>query len=134
MEFMLPLPIPDPGAYLAHGQKVLSIGSCFTEHIGTALKDLKFDVLQNPNGILFDPASVCRALLSYIYGETYTAKDLFFLHEVWHSWQHHSRFSGTDAALVLEQINDTQAAAHRFLKEADWLVITLGSSYSYRLV
>lgn len=30
-------------------------------------------------------------------------------------------------------INESQARAHAFLKEAKWLIITLGSSFSYRL-
>jgi hypothetical protein len=133
MELMLPVFIPSPGVQIEPGQKILSIGSCFTEHIGAALGDLKFNVLQNPNGILFDPASVCRSLQAYVDPQPYTEHDLFFLNEVWHSWNHHSRFSGTDREAVLQGVNDAQQEAHVFLKEADWLIITLGSSFSYRL-
>ena len=46
--------------------KILLTGSCFTEHIGNHLQEVKFDVLQNPNGILFDPLSVADSLISYI--------------------------------------------------------------------
>ena len=53
------------------------MGSCFTEHIGNHLQDVKFNVLQNPNGILFDPLSVCRSLVSYIHNKQYTEDDLF---------------------------------------------------------
>jgi hypothetical protein len=133
MDFMLNIDLTKGEALIDHRQKILSIGSCFTEHIGNALKELKFDVLQNPNGILFDPVSVCNSLLSYVRSEVYTEKDLFFLNELWHSWQHHSRFSGTDAHAVLENMNASRQAAHDFLKAADWLVLTLGSSFSYRL-
>jgi hypothetical protein len=134
MELMLPVNIPDPGVRLEPGQQILSVGSCFTEHIGTALQELKFNVLQNPNGILFDPVSVCRSLQSYIRPQSYTESDLFYLNETWHSWNHHSRFSGTDKATVLQGINSAQQSAHEFLKDAGWLIITLGSSFSYRLV
>ena len=64
MEFMLNLPINRPSELIDHRQKILSIGSCFTEHIGGALQQLKFTVLQNPNGILFDPVSVGASLVS----------------------------------------------------------------------
>jgi hypothetical protein len=134
MDLMLPVQIPDPGVRLAPGQKILSIGSCFTEHIGTALQELKFNVLQNPNGILFDPVSVCRSIQGYLQPQPFTERDVFLLHEAWHSWQHHSRFSGTDKSAVLSGLNNAQEAAHTFLKDADWLIITLGSSFSYRLV
>jgi hypothetical protein len=133
MEYLLNLNWPKADTFIDHQQKILSIGSCFTEHIGNALKELKFDVLQNPNGILFDPASVCNSLVSYIHNKMYGESDLFQLNELWHSWQHHSRFSGTDPYAVLKKINASQQQAHQFLKDANWLIITLGSSFSYRL-
>lgn len=134
MEFMLHIDGSKADKLINHQQKILSVGSCFTEHIGNALKELKFDVLQNPNGILFDPVSVCNSLLSYIGNKTYNESDLFQLNELWHSWRHHSRFSGVDPHAVLKNINAAQHEAHHFLKDADWLIITLGSSFSYRLV
>ena len=118
---------------ITYHDKILLIGSCFTEHIGNTLEELKFSVLQNPNGILFDPGSVCRGLVSYIQNKKYTGDDLFELNEVWHSWQHHSRFSNTNKQEILRKINESQQKAHQFLKEADWIIITLGSSFSYRL-
>jgi hypothetical protein len=133
MDFQLPIsmtPLPRP---LRYGDKLLLVGSCFTEHIGGALRDWKFDTLENPNGILFDPASVASSLESYIKPELYGAEDLFFANDLWQTWQHHSLFSGVDRDKVLEGINDSQVRAHAFLREADWLIITLGSSFSYRL-
>lgn len=134
MDLMLTLNPQPSSHFIKHGQKILSIGSCFTEHIGNALKDLKFDVLQNPNGILFDPASVCNSIVSYLQQKSYGPDDLFLYNELWQSWDHHSRFSGTDKEAVLQQINKARAEATDYLANADWLIITLGSSFSYRLV
>jgi hypothetical protein len=97
------------------------------------LQELKFSVLQNPNGILFGPDSVCKSLLSYIHNKQYTEKDLFCLNEVWYSWHHHSRYSNIDRNEAMNTINASQQGAHDFLKKADWVVITLGSSFTYRL-
>ena len=133
MNFMTPIDInkcPEP---IRYGQKIMLTGSCFTEHIGNALSDLKFMVLQNPNGILFDPNSVCKSLVSYTRNQQYSEADLFYLNEIWNSWEHHSRFSNIDAAAAVKKINESQQQAHAFLKEADWLIVTLGSSFSYRL-
>lgn len=133
MDLMLQL-APQPAShFIHHGQKILSIGSCFTEHIGNALKDLKFDVLQNPSGILFDPASVCASVVAYLQQKQYSPDDLFYYNELWQSWHHHSRFSGINKDEVLQKINASQQTASAYLKEADWLIITLGSSFSYRL-
>jgi hypothetical protein len=118
---------------ITYHDKMLLIGSCFTEHIGNYLEDVKFRMLQNPHGILFDPISVCNSLTSYIENKQYTTDELFYLNEAWHSWQHHSRFSGFDKEKVIANINESQNKAHSFLKQADWVFITLGSSFVYKL-
>src|SRR5436190_10170426 len=127
MEFQIPIQINALNRQINYRDKILLIGSCFTEHIGNTLEELKFSVLQNPNGILFDPVSVCNSLVSYIENKKYNEEDLFQLNEVWHSWQHHSRFSNIDKQQALQNINKSQQAAHEFLKQANWIVITLGS-------
>jgi len=134
MDFQLPIsisPLPEP---IGYADKIMLTGSCFTEHIGNALRDWKFDVLQNPNGILFDPASVASSLVAYMDGRPYGEGDLVYFNELWQSWQHHSQFSHVDKQEALRGMNDLLARAHAFLKEAKWLIITLGSSFSYRLV
>lgn len=133
MDFMVNIDIKSLPSPINYNDKILLIGSCFTEHIGNTLQELKFPVLQNPNGILFDPASVCKSLVRYIQNREYTEKDLFYLNEVWNSWEHHSRFSHPDAAVCLQLMNEACQQAHDFLKEANWVIITLGSSFSYRL-
>lgn len=132
--FFIPINISSPPEKIGHTQKILLIGSCFTEHIGNHLAEMKFDVLQNPNGILFDPVSVSRSLISYIKPEIYHPDDLFLNNELWQSWNHHSFFSHTNQQTAVEQINHAQQRAHDVLKKADWLIITLGSAFSYSLV
>ncbi len=116
-----------------HQQKMLLIGSCFTENMGTKLKQHKFLVLENPNGILFNPISVTKSIERYITNKKYTAEELFYQNECWNSWQHHSRFSNPDKEQCLQAINQSQQQAHHFLKDAAWVVITLGSGFAYAL-
>lgn len=133
MNFMLDIDqkrLPEP---ISYSDSLLLIGSCFTEHIGNALLELKFNVLQNPSGILFGPDSVCSTIHHIINNQPFVQEDLFQSDEIWHSWRHHSRFSGTDPDAVLSAINTAQEEAHQFLKISSWLIITLGSSFTYRL-
>jgi GSCFA family len=133
MDWMINIDLKKLLPPISYKDKIMLIGSCFTEHIGNALGDLKFSVFQNPNGILFGPDAVCKNLLSYVENKKYSEADLFQLNEVWHSWNHHSRFSNINVDEAVRFINNSQQQAHDFLKEADWLIITLGSSFSYRL-
>lgn len=134
MDFQLPLHIPPLKNPLRLGQRILLVGSCFTEHIGDRLQELKYSTLQNPHGILFDPKSVANSLISYVNEREYSLSDVFYMNELWQSWDHHSRFSSTNQNNCLQLINMSQKTAHAFLAKADWLVVTLGSSYSYRLI
>lgn len=134
MNLLLDIDIKKLPGPINYRNPLLLMGSCFTEHIGKKLGDLKFPVLQNPHGILFDPNSVCRSLLSYMHKKIYRTEDLFYDRELWHSWEHHGRFSGTDIDTCVKKINQSQIQAHEFLKKADWIIITLGSAFSYELL
>ena len=134
MNFVLDINIPSPKQKINYRQPVMLVGSCFTEHIGNNLQELKFDVLQNPNGILFDPFSVATSIISYTQDKKYKEDDLFCMNELWQSWHHHSFFSNTNKTDALRMINASQERAHIFIKNAKWLIITLGSAFSYRLI
>jgi len=131
--FIIPIEFDAPAEKIRYEQKILLTGSCFTEHIGNQLSEMKFDTLQNPNGILFDPLSVAHSLISYLQPETYGPEDLFFHDELWQSWKHHGQFADTVRENTLHKINSAQQAAHVFLKQADWLILTLGSAFVYVL-
>ena len=133
MKFHFEFDIKKIAEPISHKHKLFLMGSCFTENIGEKLKKYKFSVLENPNGILFNPVSVAEALTSYINNTQYTEADLFEWNEGWHSWKHHSRFSALTATEALVKINDSTSAANHYLKEADYLMITLGSSWTYTL-
>jgi len=131
MDFHLEF-IPKPfEVKINHRQNLLLIGSCFTEQIGAKLSAHKFSVLDNPNGILFNPISITRSIASYIENKQFSKEDLFYQNECWNSWEHHSRFSNPDADTCLQLINDSQQQAHSFLKKTDWLLVTLGSAFVY---
>ncbi len=118
---------------IKHQDKLLLVGSCFTENIGSKLKQHKFAVLENPNGILFNPVSIAKSVNSYIQNKQYTESDIFYQNESWNSWGHHTRFSHPQKEVCLQVINQSQQAAHSFLKETNWVLLTLGSAFVYEL-
>ena len=133
MDFHLRLDIPRLPRPLGYNSRILTIGSCFTEHMAARLSAHKFSVLNNPHGILFNPLSVAEALDSYVEGRMYEANDLFSLNGLWNSWAHHSRFSHPSHATALAAINASQEAARDFVQDADWIFVTLGTAFQYFL-
>lgn len=118
---------------IKHTDPILVIGSCFAEHIGELLQEHKFNVEQNPNGIVFNPLSIVQHIQNYLENKPLTKDDLFNYNDQWHNWQYHSRYSNSksDEALVL--MNKQLNAAHEQLQKAKWLVITWGSAHAYVL-
>lgn len=118
---------------ISHQHKLMLVGSCFTENMGDKLRKMKFSVLENPAGILFNPVSVSQTITHCIENKLVTESDIFSYNEAWHSWNHHSRFSNFQVQDCLNGINQSTSEAHAYLKEADFLVLTLGSAWVYEL-
>jgi GSCFA family len=116
---------------MKHTDKLLLVGSCFTEQIGKKLTAHKFDVLENPNGILFNPMSIAKAVLNYANRKLFTEDELFYYNELWASREHHTQFSNIEKADALKNINKSQQKAIDFIKTADWILLTLGSAFVY---
>ena len=133
MKFQLPINIPRLAQPIRYTDRILLIGSCFTEHMTGRLAGHKFRTLQNPHGILFNPLSVARSLMSYATEKQYDESELFYLNELWGTWDHHSLFSHINKQAALEGINSSQTKAARFIRESDWVIITLGSAFQYFL-
>ncbi len=116
---------------IKHTDKLLLVGSCFTEQIGKKLAAHKFNVLENPNGILFNPISIAKAVVGYANQKIFTEEELFYFNELWASREHHTKFSNPEKLFALKHINESQQEAVDFIKNADWILLTLGSAFVY---
>lgn len=128
ISFRTEIPPLQPGVEIAHQHQLLCIGSCFAEHIGSRLEQLKFQALVNPFGIIFNPVSIVQVVKKLISETIYTEKDLFENLGLWHSYDHHGRFSHPDPSTTLQQINQALKDARQFLSNTDHLLLTLGTA------
>lgn len=115
-----------------YSQKIVFMGSCFTENIGTRMETLKYDVDINPFGILYNPFSVSNGLRILLQQNEFKSEDLIFADGLWHSFSHHGRFSSADENETLEQINSRIKSSADFLKNAGFLFITFGTAWIYK--
>lgn len=125
---------PAPAAVrIDHSSGIVMLGSCFSDNIGRRLLDGLFDVDVNPMGTLYNPASIASALDDIMARREFAAADLFEHEGRWHSFAHHSRFSGTDPEKVLRGINSRLRTAHDNLRRAGVLIVTLGTAWIFTL-
>jgi len=119
---------------ITHQDGVLLIGSCFSEHIGARLNDLKFKVHSNPFGIVFNPKSIAASLLRIIDKHYFEAKDVFEKEGLWYSFEAHSLLHGDNQQELLDSLNHSIDSWYEKLKTAQWLTITFGSAFAYKHV
>jgi hypothetical protein len=125
--------VPAPFA-LGFTDNFLAIGSCFTENIGQKLIERRFSVCQNPTGILYNPLSMLRTLTDILEARTYQITDIFQAQALWHSWQHHGRFSDVSPALALARMNESGQNAQSFFEKTNRLLLTFGTATVYEWV
>ena len=131
MDFRLEFDPPSLSKKIDLDEKIMLVGSCFTEHVYNYLVASKFQAIQNPNGILFNPISIANALNRYIDNTLISSDELFEHNGLWNHWDFHSNLSCTTREESLHRMNETINVANSFLKQAQWLIVTLGSGYIY---
>ncbi len=118
---------------ISHKDKIVSIGSCFSENIGKKFSDYKFSININPFGQQYNPYSIANAIHRLLDGKLYTEKDLVFHDELYHSFDHHGSFSKSSVEETLNVINENLIHASEDLKNASVLFLTFGTSHVFSL-
>lgn len=122
------VPVPEYPFRISYEDKIMSMGSCFSENMASYLAENKFLIFSNPFGILYNPQSIFQGLNRVLEQRAYEKSDLFFQNDIWHSFDHHSHFSSVDPDESLEKINTALKDAYLQLKSAKLFIMTWGTS------
>lgn len=115
--------------------KILMLGSCFSDNIGKQLEAFGFDVCINPFGTLYNPVSILNSMRRLAEGTPFTEEDCVDMGAgsgLVCSFQHHTSFARKDAETFLINANEELAKARKFFLESNKIIITLGTSWCYR--
>jgi lysophospholipase L1-like esterase len=113
---------------------MLLLGSCFVENIGEKLGYFKFQNLQNPFGILFQPKAIQSLISDAINQKEYSEDDIFFQNEQWHCFDAHSKLSNSSKDVLLSNLNNAITSTNKQIHESTHIIITLGTSWVYRFM
>lgn len=117
---------------ITHQEPLLLIGSCFSEHIGQRLSDLKFQVHSNPLGIVYNPSSIEKSLNRIIDKNYFNDNDVFEKDSFWFSLEAHSSVFADSKANLIKLLNTKIDEWNLLLNTASFLTITLGSAFAYK--
>jgi len=117
-----------PSAWkIGYEDKILMLGSCFSDEIGEQMKQRYLNVTCNPFGTLYNPLSIAQALAM-------TEMPELVEHEgLWHSMAHHGAFSRADKNEAEQAVRDSIETMQQALKEATVIIVTFGTSWVYEM-
>ena len=118
---------------ISYKDKIMMLGSCFSDNIGTRLKNYGFDVCVNPFGTLYNPASILssvKRLLECCEFHTEDCMEIGAGDKRTCSFYHHTSFARGSQEEFME--NAQARLKEAFMKECSKVIITLGTSWCYR--
>ncbi len=122
---------------ISYDDKIMMLGSCFSDSIGRQLIDYGFDVWVNPFGTLYNPVSILRSVERLVSGKPFTEKDCVQIgagDERWCSFSHHTSFARETKEEFIANANKALEEARRHFIECNKIIITLGTSWCFKHV
>ena len=119
---------PEIPIEINRNQTVAFLGSCFSEHLSRKLDSLKFNVVSNPLGILFNPISLSNVLMQE---NEELVKFNFQRKDVWLNWQANATVFGYSNEEISKTIETKKSHFFQGLHTANVLFITFGTAWVY---
>ena len=115
---------------IGYGDKILMLGSCFSDEIGEQMKQRNMSVTCNPFGTLYNPLSIANAInSSFVHCTSYIVH-----HDgLWHSMMHHGSFSRPTREEAEEAVKASIETMQKALEESTVVIVTFGTAWIYEM-
>ncbi len=133
MKFRTEIEIKPFGERIDYRDTILLMGSCFADEIGARLVSAKFRATVNPTGVLFNPISICQTIERFANNRHITPAELHEGAQGWYHFDLHSSLSSPDKEQTLHSMNCAIERGNAALRNSDWVILTLGTSWVYEL-
>lgn len=120
---------------ISYDDRIMMLGSCFSENIGRQLADFGFDVCINPFGTLYNPVSILHSIEMLLGEGHFTEEDAVDVGAgsgLVCTFSHHTSFACRDTGEFLEKSNTALDKAREYFRSCNKVIITLGTSWCFR--
>lgn len=132
MDFRTELHLNDSLHEITYDDKLLLVGSCFSENIGKKLSQIKYSVNVNPIGIIYHPIPLHNSIIDALHNVRISESDLNKnIDGRYTAWNFHSKLCTVDANQTLHNLNVGIQSLRSSLLKADYMFITYGTAYYY---
>ena len=125
MKLQTNIEIPVSPWKIGYEDKILMMGSCFSDEIGEQMKQRYLHVVSNPFGTLYNPLSIAQAL------QMTEIPELVEYQGLWHSMAHHGAFSRASKEETMQIVRDSIDTMQKALAEASMVIVTFGTAWIY---
>lgn len=132
MKLQTEIPLTPEENQIDYSSKILLLGSCFSENIGAQFDYFKFQNIQNPFGVIFNPVSIEMLVVRAIKNIFFTEKDIFQHNGIWKCFEAHSELSSLDRDGFLNNLNSALRNLRDALFTSTHIVFTYGTSWVYK--
>tara|TARA_Y100000782_G_scaffold113196_1_gene145321 strand:+ start:2476 stop:3453 length:978 start_codon:yes stop_codon:yes gene_type:complete len=131
MDFFQRVELPNVQFEVEHQDEVLLLGSCFSDNIGLLMNQLKFNVLYNVFGVMYNPYSIFKLMERALNDEMFQSEELIENDGVFYHFDVHGDLSSEDCLKLIDDLDFQLKKLKNKLFDAKLLVITFGSSWVY---
>ncbi|RJE74359.1 GSCFA domain-containing protein [Reichenbachiella sp. MSK19-1] len=118
---------------IKYNSQILSIGSGFTKALADPLSKYNFNITNNPYGTIYNPISIFN-LIEQTTKNGEINEDLITENEgYWNHFNFHPKANFSSKSELINSLQERVETTHEYLKKTDYLVITLGSAFVYKL-
>ena len=135
MKLITEIPLRRSKISLTRADRILTLGSCFSDNMAAHLRDAGFDMLANPFGTLYNPESIESTVRRLDSCEAYTEADCVEMGAGAGrtcSFEHHTSFARKSAEEFLENANRRLEESRRFWKGCNRVLVTYGTARVWR--
>lgn len=114
--------------YLETHDKLIFLGSCFSEHMANSSSKLAFDTFSNPFGVIFNPISLANIISWKEHdwrGSVFQTQDKFL------SWNASGTIWSLEKEELIERVLQLSSALRNHLSRTNTLFVTFGTAWVY---
>ena len=111
---------------IGYEDRILMLGSCFSDAIGQIMAEHYLPVTCNPFGTLYNPLSIAQALTFQISPFNFQFHD-----GLWHSMAHHGSFSRATKEEAEAAVRASIETMRKALEESTVVIVTFGTAWVY---
>jgi hypothetical protein len=131
VDFQLKFKIPDINPKISFSDKIIFLGSCFSDEMSLLAKQHGFQVVSNPFGTLFHPLVLAQNILDSLHGnvEVNDAKN----NDVYLDYNCSGKVYAMSELELKEKVIAIRNEFKNDLKNASHLLVTFGTAFAYYL-